>query len=151
MKIEINESSIIIKNILISLKRETVNKYKFDGKIKNGQIEGYFSSFGLMFSSLNPSLLKIKGVYDLKVGKLVLTTSPSNVLYSTLLFAFLTMIIPIIYYFFRTELVLTDLLLFGILSLFLFIGFYIGLIFSNRTFKKHIKSLVVYQNCDDAH
>lgn len=140
MKIEITENSRIIETILTSLKKEKINKHVFDGEIKDGKIDGYCSSFGFKFLGPLPSMLKVKGEYDLKAGKLILTTSPSNVLFSTLFFAVFIFVVSGLFLL-TGRLDLIEFLLPCTLSLFSLMGFYAGLIFSNKSFKKYISTL----------
>lgn len=139
MKIDITDTPKIIETILTFLKKEKINKHAFDGEIKDGKIDGYCTSFGFEFLGPLPSMLKVKGEYDLKGGKLVLTTSPSNLLFSNLFFAVFIFVISGLFLF-TGRLDLIEFMLPCALSLFLLMGFYAGLIFSNKSFKKYINS-----------
>lgn len=140
-KIDIIASEKLVKDLLISLKSDSLMKKRFNVQISKGVIDGYYNSLIVKLFDSTPSILRVKGKYSITNGKLNLNLLPSNVFYGSLLFP-LIMVIFLGRSLFLGEIDWTPFVIFLIVSFAIVLGLVLGFFFERKRFKKKFFELV---------
>lgn len=130
-----------IRDLLSAMNSDKVFRSKFDGSIRNGKVEGFYTN--VVKSQTGISFLKITGEYNLDQGELSLNMKPSNVFYVSFGFAIAFLSISL-YGFITKDLETIPIVGSLIIGLTLGIAYIVGLRAEKRKFKRNIDSLNHY-------
>jgi VIT1/CCC1 family predicted Fe2+/Mn2+ transporter len=93
--VELEKEPEKVKGILHSLTNEHHFSKTFEGTIRNGVLEGYYTNLALIHGIV-VGYVKIKGTYDRKRGDLTLTIFPGNLYW--IVIAFIAVALSILTY-----------------------------------------------------
>ena len=113
-KLNYTYSKLVLQKVLKNL-RDNEDGLKFEGEIKNGKIEGIYSSFPFL-NDLNGAIysyLSISGVFNLNKGELSIRRRPSLFFYLSICIPLIAIIISIRSYYIKVKVPLEDKLLLG--------------------------------------
>ena len=130
-----------IHDLLRKMKSDKVFRSKFDGSIKNGKVEGFYTN--VVKSQTGISFLKISGKYNLEKGELNLNLKPSNVFYVSYMFAIAFLSISL-YGFITGDLEKIRVVGSLVIGVVLSIAYIVGFKAEQRKFERHIDYLSDY-------
>lgn|SRR3989338_318639 len=140
-KLALKESGNLIENLVKLLKNDPLMKFRFNGQVSQGIIEGHYHSLVVMAFEPIPSILKVKGEYNTDLGELNLKLSPSSIFYFSLLFP-LIMVILLVRSHFIGQISLSLLMTIVVIPLLITLGLFFGLRYERKKFSHYFFTLI---------